>query len=354
MIYYNGELLNLTERNCKQKPEGDIEGDTYREIEAIRSKYFGEDKKGVVTLRYPNGIRKKHESDGRSGKQAMRYEPKKIFLLSLKSGDGLWQWSDKAAGLNSKYKRLGDKIKVSDPWMFYEDDIDLVWFLQKHCPQVKNGAVYFEDYEVLAEKQAKDTFGDIELKYMLSAKHSPLANDLKMLRSVASAFDIEDANKMGKWELRNVIYNAVSAGEKRNDKYVNAERLQLLTDNGAKMSAINTVRKYMNMDIIKWNSKEKAWWVYADDEWQAELLKIKATDISNKTHILFDKIASDSTFKGKVYSELGISNFQSKAEVKDLGRPAVFKMCNAEGIETTTKDTLDQLVEKYCEKLGIA
>lgn len=354
MLYYNGNLLDVSAINCKNKPEGDVEGDTYRQIEELRSQHFAKDKKGVVQLRYPNGILKKHNNRGTSGKKTMTYEPKKIFFISLKSRDGMWQWSDRRADVNGVNTHNHNKFKVSDPWLFYEKDIDLIWFIQNHCPQTANGSVYFEDPEAVAQKESKEIFDDIELKYMLSAKRSPLANNLELLRSVAGAFDIEGSDRMGKFELRQHIFNVVSEGEKKNNKYINADKLQMLTDNEAKMKAIDVVRKHINMGVIKWYGKEKAWYVFDGDEPTDELLKIKAVDLSNKTNILFDKIVSDSMFKGKVYSELGLNDFQSKAEVKELGRPALISMCSQNNIPYESKDKLDDLVEKYCKKMGIA
>lgn len=350
MLFFRGNLVDLSEKNCKGLPEGDLMGDAYREIEELRSKYFGADKKGVIQLRYPNGRLRKHKA---SRSNAAVYEPKKIFHLSLKSRDGQWQWSDRMADVNGINSHNYNKLKVSDPWLFYEKDLDLVWFIKSHCPQYKNGSVFFEDAEEVAEKEARETFGDIELKYMLSSRQSPLANDLNLLRDVASAFNIEGAPKMGKWELRNVLFEEVSSGEKRGDKYVNVDKLQVLTDNQAKMKAVSVVRKHMNMDVIKFNHKDNSWYIYSDDEWAVNLLKIRAIDKSNRVHILYDEIINKPQFKGKVFAELGISDFATKAEVKELGRPAVMSMCHQEGIEYEKKDTLDILVEKYCEKMGI-
>ena len=120
MLFYRGELIDVSKG--KGKPEGDIAGDVYRQIEELRSKYFDKDKKGVISLRYPNGRLKKHEAS-RMNNRAAVYEPKKIFFVSLKSNDGQWQWSDQLASVNGINSHNYNKRKISDPTLFYEKDL---------------------------------------------------------------------------------------------------------------------------------------------------------------------------------------------------------------------------------------
>ena len=156
MIFKLGVLVDWKKANAEDSTE---EARIAREIKALRYEYFDKDKKGFCQLRYPNGIRKKNQSG--------HYEPKKNFLLDLKSVDGVWRWSDRLPSDGKFSYANGNHFKVTDPWLFYEKDVELIWFLKNHCPQVLSKKVYFEDFEAVAEKEAKSLMADVDLKYII-------------------------------------------------------------------------------------------------------------------------------------------------------------------------------------------
>lgn len=338
MIFYNETFVDYKQGKGQ---DDTIEGQVYREIEELRSQYFGKDKKGLVQLRYPNGVMKKNKSG--------LYEPKKPFFLQVRSTDGMWRWNDRMQG---KYKQ-SNRFKISDPWIFSEDQIDLVWFLKNHCPEVKARMVHFEDPEEVAKKAAETKFSDIDLNFILYSKKSPISTDTNALRSVAEVFGVKDANTMGIWELRKAVYDEVSLGEKTKNKYVNIAKLEELTDNDSKMRAAQIVRKHINMGVLRFKSSDNTWYIHDGEEWGTPLLKINVVDRPNKEHVLLNEMLEKSSFKGKVYAELGIDMYETKADVKELGRPALISLCSQEGIEYDKKETLDDLVEKYCKHKGI-
>jgi len=339
MIFYNGEMVDY------KKKDTELAKEISKTIAEFKLNNFGKDKKGFCQLRYPNGVRVKNISG--------KYEPKKQFFLDLVSWDGLWRWSD-AKPRNGKFRyQNGNHLKISDPYMFEEKDAELVWFLQTHCPQVKSGKVYFEDFEAKAEKEAKELVEDLDIRHAIYSKKSPVSQDIPLLRQVAEVFGIEDVNKLGVFELRNALYHKITNGEASGSKYVNFQRFEELTDNKGKMRAATTIRKAINEESLRYNKKDKSWWSCAAGEDIECLLTLKPNEVADKEGVLLEKVIEDKSFRAIVYAELGITGYATKDEVKDLGYTALAKICKLEGIEVKTTDKLADLVDKYCEKFNI-
>lgn len=339
MIFNRGEHVDL------KNPQTDLAKETSRTITEFASNFFGKDKKGFCQLRYPNGVRVKNKSG--------MYEPKKIFFLDLVSFDGVWRWCDTMPrGGQFKYKN-GNHFKVSDPYLFYEKDKELVWFLKTHCPQFASGKVYFEDFEAEAEKEAKERIMDVDIKFTIFSGKSTVGNNIPLLRDVADVFGVEDVNTLGRYELKNKLFDAVVAGENVNSKYVNFEIFEELTDNEAKMKAASTIRKAIKTKQLVFNNREKAWYTHSGDTFLEQILKLKPNDVPEKENVLLNRVLNDKQFKGMVYSELGIVGYESKAEVRDLGFPALKKICKDEKIVIDKGDNMDVVVDKYCERFEI-
>lgn len=347
MLFYNTSLVDW--KQGKNAPEDSLEKKVWQQITELKSEHFGKEKKGLVQLRYPNGVRVKNMTSRGEGK----YEPRKIFLLDTLSFDGTWRYSPIKPKDGVFKNPNGNHIKIQDPTLFYEEDIELIWFLKYHCPQMKSGKVFFEDFEKIAADEMKEIVSDIDIKFALYSKNSPISKDATLLREVASIFRVENHSRLGLLELKNSLYHKVKEGDDRNDKYINYAKFEELTDNSGKRFAAATVRKAVETGTIKWKSDERAWYIYAGDEYVTELLKLKPNDVSSRDELLVKEILEKPAFKGKVYAELGVNNFNTKGEVKELGRPALMTMCKDLGIPTTNKSTVEELVGLYCEKMGI-
>ena len=340
MIFYNGQFVDWQVADDEQSQE------IRRTITEIKKNNFGEDKKGFCQLRYPNGIRVKNKSG--------LYEPKKKFFLDLVSYDGKWRWSPSMPRNGRFTYKNGNHFGIEDPYMFYEDDAELVWFLQNHCPQVKSGKVYFEDFDEVAKKEANELTENIDIQYAIYSNKSPIAKNLGLLRDVADAFGVEGVKKLTKFELKNALYKSIVEGEKANSKYVNLKKFEELTDNEAKMRAAQIVRKAINNGELKFKKADNTWYSYAGGEYLEPLLKVKLNEYADRQHILLDKVVEDKSFKGKVYAELGVSDFKTRAEVEEVDYHTLLKMCSDEGISLAKDEKKkDVLVEKYCSHLEI-
>lgn len=339
MIFYNGELVDY--KNGSDKTSVEIR----KTIAEFTANNFGEDKKGFCQLRYPNGVRVRNKSGA--------YEPKKIFFIDLVSHDGMWRWSDRIPR-NGKFRyQNGNHFKVEDDYRFFEKDAELVWFLKTHCPQLKSGKIYFEDFEETAKKEADSRIQDIDIKYAIYSNKSPLSKNLGLLRSVADIFGVEGVKKLTKSELKNELFDAIVAGEKQGSKYVNLKKFEEITDNGAKLKAAGIVRKAIHNDEIKYKKTDKAWYSYSEGEYLEPLMQLKSNEVPNKEHIFLGKVVEDKVFRSKVYAELGVSGYDTRAEVAELDYQALLKMCNDEGIVLDGGKQKETLVKKYCDHMDI-
>lgn len=338
MIFYNGNLVDW--KNDRDELSNDIR----RTITEFKSKHFGEDKKGFCQIRYPNGIRVKNQSG--------YYEPKKAFFLDLVSSDGIWRWSDRVPRNGRFSYPNGNHFKVEDSFHFTEENAELAWFLEAHSPQFKSGKVYFEDFEVAAEKEAKKRIEDVEISYAIYSHKSPVANKIGLLRDVADIFGVENVKKLTKHELKNSLFDAIKQGEKNGSKYVNLKKFEEITDSEAKLRAARIVRKAIHNDELKYKHSDKTWYSCDNGNYIEPLLKLKPNETANKEEVLLEKVLDDKTFKGKVYAELGVSDYTTRSEVEELGYNALIKMCSDEGIVLKDKK-METAVAEYCNKMGI-
>lgn len=343
MIFYNGALVDWKNENCDY-PDTDTVSKIRTTITEIKKNNFSEDKKGFCQLRYPNGVRVKNKSG--------LYEPKKKFFLDLVSYDGKWRWSPSMPRNGRFSYKNGNHYKVEDSEWFYEKDLELIWFLQTHCPQVKNGKVYFEDFDKKAGEEIKKMTENIDIQYAIFSEKSPVAKKMKLLRDVADAFGVEGVNKLTRNELKTALYNAVVEGEKNNSKYVNLKKFEELTDNEAKMKATQNIRKAINNDELKFKKADNTWYIYNDGEYIEPMLKLKLNEYKDRDHLLLEKVLGDKKFKSKVYAELGIEP-ETRAEVEELDFHVLKKMCGDEEIAIEKSDRKEDLVSKYCSHLEI-
>jgi hypothetical protein len=344
MIFYNGALVDWKNKNCDY-PDTDTVSKIRKTITEIKENNFSEDKKGFCQLRYPNGVRVKNKSG--------LYEPKKKFFLDLVSYDGKWRWSPSMPRNGRFSYKNGNHYKVEDSEWFYEKDLELIWFLQTHCPQVKSGKVYFEDFDKKAGEEIDKMTENIDIQHAIFSGRSPVAKDLKLLRDVADAFEVADVKKLTKNELKMQLYESIVRGEKNNSKYVNLKKFEELTDNNAKMRATQIIRKAIHNDELKFKKADNTWYIHNAGEYIEPMLKIKVTDYQDREHILLDKVLEDNSFKGKIYSELGVG-IETRADVEGLDFHVLKKMCgDEEGIAVEKSDRKDDLVKKYCSHFEI-
>lgn len=340
MIFYNGQLFEWKTDPSEEAKE------ISRTITELESEHFGEDKKGFCQLRYPNGVRVKNKSG--------LYEPKKQFFLDLVSFDGKWRWSPTMPRNGRFQYKNGNHFKIEDPYLFYKKDIELIWFLKTHCPQFKSGRVYFEDFEEKAKKEANERIENIDIQFAIYSNKSPIAKKLGLLREVADVFGVEGVKKLTRTELKNALYSTIITGEKTKSKYISLKRFEELTDNDAKMRAAGIIRKAIHNGELVFKKSDNTWYTYSDGDYIEALLKLKLSEYSNREHILLEKVLDDKSFKGKVYSELGVSDFTTRAEVEELDYPILLKMCGEEGITLEKGEKKkEDLVKKYCSHLEI-
>jgi hypothetical protein len=242
---------------------------------------------------------------------------------------------------------------VRDPYTIQAKDIEFLWFLLFQSAALKARRIYIEDMEADAEVVAKERASDVDVRYLIYGKTSPIAQDREVFKQVGSVFGVKDINRLGFMQLKNVIYGLVTEGEKRGNRFINFDVFEKLVNghNARRVSFI--IREAINDGSIRFNPKDYKWYFAIGGELTEELMSIKLKDVPHKEELLIEAVLSDGALKGAIFSALGRSDFESADELREYDRKVLFSMSNRYGVELTNKDTKEQIVEKLCEKLGM-
>lgn len=341
MLYYNGELFDW------QKGKGELESQVRSQMNELNQRFFGENAPGYAILRYPKGARKKNSSG--------YYEPLKPYTVDHYSPDNNWVFSRyrKRLGKNGNEDYVDKFTVVRDPYTIQAKDIEFLWFLLNHSAALKARRIYIEDMEADAEVVAKERASDVDIRYLIYGKTSPIAQDKEIFKQVATVFGVKDINRLGFMQLKNVIYGLVTEGEKNGNRFINFESFEKLVNghNARRISFI--VRGAINEGSIRWNAKDYKWYISIGGEFTEELMSVKLKDVPHKEELIIQAVLSDGALKGAIFSALGRSDFESDDELREYDRKVLISMSSRYGVETSSKDTKEQIVEKLCQKLGV-
>lgn len=334
MIYY---LDKEVDWNKKSLPPGSIEKQVKEEIEKIRSLYFGDKSTGVVKLIYPKGKPKEGEPPWLAAL--------KRFMIDLKSPDGVWRYSKGRRHRNGTWP--DHHLEVTYNTMYKEEDIELLWFLLQHSSAMKGKYVYIEDLEAEAKEEIKEMATDAYIAYMLTDKRSPIFSNETLIKQVAEIFGVRDVDKKGINQLRLELYDCVLEGEQMGDRFANYDKFEEMTSGSIRRKAAFNARRSINDGIVGY--KDRAWWLKEGREFTEKLLPLSSDEVQDRDEAFVDAVVNDRNIRARLYLVIGEEELQTADDLRDLDRPALFKMCK----DRKGNDNKEALVKKLCEQMGI-
>lgn len=341
MLYYNGKLVDY--KNGKDEFSSKLRADLHE----LSERFFGSNAPGYAILRYPKGERRKNVTG--------LYEPVKPYVVDHRSYDGQWFYSKKAPRIVNGREEFTDRFTVvRDPYTIYERDLEFLWFLLNHSSSLKAGRIYVEDKEALAEKEAKSLASDVDIRFMIYGKQSPIAQDKEIFRQVATIFGVKEVGRLGFMQLKNVVYGLVSNGERDGNRFINFDVFEKLVNGNVRRRVSHTVRSAINDGSLKFNPKDYKWYFSVGGEYVEELHTLKLIDVPHKEELLIEAALSDGALKGAIFSALGKDDFENADELREYDRKVLMGMGNRYGVEVSSKDTKEDIVKKLCEKLNVA
>lgn len=328
-----------------KNPKTQDEQKVRAEITEIKNKYFGEDKKGMVKLLYPRGEPKPEH--------AGVYEQLKIFSIPLQSADGEWRWSASKMTQKTKANPKGftdHHYEVRHQHIFTEKDVEFIWFLLNRS-SVLNRYVFIEDLEAKAEKKVKELASDADITFMLMGKNSPIGKDEQLLRQVASIFGIRDTQKMQINELKMAILEAVRAGEKAKDKFVNYEKFEEITSGANARKAAFVARTAINDKVVGY--KDRAWYLMSGSSFDEKIMELKQAEVQYRDQVFIQEVVNNPNVRDRLFTVMGENEGQTCAELRELGRPALqSKLHKLTGI--LNKDgKKEEILKQVCDELKI-
>lgn len=343
MIYYNGEFVDYRDNNNK----GELESKLRSEIHDIDQKYFGKTAQGFAIVRFPKGKRIQDEVTG-------TWYPVKPFPTFHKSADRMWIFSrTKKTSINGR-ENYGDAFTIiRDPYKITKKDIEFLWFLLNHSSDVKAGLLQIEDKEAMATKEAKEFSSDVDIRYLIYGKTSPIGRNEELFRKIASVFGIKDVERHGFNQLKNIVYGIVSEGENSGSRFINFDVFEKLVNGHQRLRLSFIIREAISDGSIKFNQKDYKWYFASGGELIEPLFTVSLKDLQHKEELLIEAAILDLSLKGAILSALGRADFENVDELREFNKQTLMSMTSRYGLDVTNKDNVESLVEKICGKFGI-
>ena len=340
MIYYNDTLVS-----SKDTPE--IYPEITRQKAEIRADYFAEGKRGFVRLLYPKGRAKQNNS--------MYWEPRKPFLVPLISGDGMYRFSEIKPHVdpNTKAFKFTESHKmIKDGDVFYENDIEFIWLLFHHSREVEKGILVIENPEAIAKEKNETKAEDIDLRYYLFGKSSPLngKKGTESLNSLADAIGITDSKIMGEEELRYTVFETFTNGEKNKDPIVNFNNFMDLTHAENKRRALITARTAIASGKLRFDRSLYAWRLDGEED---IFLKLTGAQQGQAESLVLEKIIEDPIRRIWLFDYMGEEQVSSISELESIKRPNLLQLAKKFKVDIDKKDSNPDLVRKIADKIAI-
>lgn len=338
MIYRNEVLIDW--KKGKGTACTEDEAKVYQEITAIKNKYFGDNTMKIVTLLYPKG---EFKDDG-------SFVVPKLFPIPLSSSDGVWRYSESKI---RKDKTFVDSAKfIKHQTTFTERDLEFLWFLVNKSALL-NRFVFIEDLEAKAEAELNKMADDADIRFMITSPRSPFAKDEKAVREVAEIFGVQDVNRRGIGQIKKDLYDTLVRGQKMNDRFINFDKFDELTQGEVKRKAAFKARESINDKVVKF--QDGAWWLMHGSEPQEKLMTIKQKDAGDKEKMFIDEIVNNPNTRSRLFTAIGEEESVTAADYRELSvgtlRKKVSEECGS-GAQKAS-DTKEDLIRTLCEKHGI-
>ena len=329
----------------------EIEKEVKDQIEEIRTAYFGEDTMGVVKLIYPRG----EPERGENGELLKVFGVMKKFPIELKSADGAWRYSPSRPIRTSKGLDFPESHKfVTFRTPFREKDIEFVWFLIHHSSFLNNKHLYIEDLEKEAQKEIEEIASVADIQHAIAGKTSPIANDETLLREVAEVFGLKDVNKKKIGQIKTELLNEIIEGQKRNDRFINYEKFEELTQGNTKRKAAYVARKAIEDGMVKYKMTDHSWYIVYGRDMAEKLITIKAGDTDDRNEVLINEVVSNINIRSRLYDAVGEVETYYADDLRQMDKSTLqTKASLMKDVELKTTDTKEDIIKKICEATDI-
>lgn len=346
MIYHQNKFVDWN----KSTGLNDIEKQVKKGIEEIREKYFKEgdpEEKKVVKFYDQNGARTQNVSG--------HWEPRKPFPLKFTGGRGEWRYTPTMPGLDKNGQPMfTESCKImSEICYVREDEIELAYFLINHNPSVKSGRIKIIDDEKDAQEKADSYSDDLDLRYHLYGKASPVANDRNLLDDIASTFGVKDVESLGLAQLKNRIYDVVVSGDKSRNRFINTKEFMSLIDNEGKRQVAQVVYRAVKNGDLKYSNKTYGYHFVEGGVMGEKIIDIAGKDESSAVQILINECANNEKVRNDIYGYLGIKVDKMVESYRDKGILELKNIAKERELKfnwTTIKK--EELVKLLCEAEG--
>jgi len=338
MIYYLDELVNWKD------PKSRIEKDVRDAIETIREKYFGENRPNVVKF-LNNRAKTVQNTSG-------YYEPMKKFPLRFVNRAGDWRYT------KSMPKSTKDGPSFIAPFelmsyikYMYEVDIEYIYFLIIHCESVLSGRITLIDDEAIATAKAVTMATDLELRYHLFSESSPIAKDRALLSDIAVTFGVTDVDALGINQLKNRIYELVTAGDNSSHRFINTQSFMELIGNEEKRKVAKVIYGAVKRGDIVYSNKDYGFHFVEGGKVNTEIIfSVAGRDASSATQIFISECASNDKIRQDVYGYLGVVGGLTVEEIRNKNIHMLRATCKEKQVPISNimSKSKEELVEALC------
>lgn len=346
MIYHLNKLVEWE----KTSQLTEIEKQVKKGIEEIREKYYSKEvpeEKRVVKFFDPQGIRIKNVSG--------YYEPRKPFPLKFVGGRGEWRYSPVMPGVDANGNPIfTESCKIfSEVEYVRENDIELAYFLLNHNPSVKSGRITIVDDEADAQKKVDSFSDDLDLRFHLYSKNSPVANDKTLLEDIAVTFGVKDVESLGIAQLKNRIYDVVILGDRTGNRFINTKEFMNLIDNDGKRRVAQIIYRAVKNGDLQYSPKTYGFHFVEGGKLGEKIVDIAGKDSSSAVMILINECSENHKVRSDIYGYLGIKEDKVVDSYRDKGIQELKKIAKEKELQfnwTTIKK--EELIKLLCEAEG--
>ena len=302
MIYFLNKSVDWS------NPKTEVEKAVAKGIAEIRETYFGTDKPGVIKLVDERGKRELNVSG--------YYEPSKIFPLELVGGEqGEYRYTAALPRLDDKGNpQFSDSRKhVKYILELKEKDIELAYFLLRHNQQIAKGRIKVVDDEADALKRVNKEADDLDLKYYIFSRTSPIADSTDVFKSIAITFGIPGVNSLGINQIKNRIYEVVSAGNKDSNRFVNTKTFMELIASDEMREVAQIIYDAVEKKDLIYSTKDFAWHFSSGGDLGESILNVPGKDQANAIQLLINGCVNKVELRKAVFGFLGKINYKLDA-----------------------------------------
>ena len=194
---------------------------------------------------------------------------------------------------------------------------------------------------------------DIDLRFHLFSKSSPIANDVKLLKEIAVTLNVPDVDSIGVQQLKNRLYDFITKGNKHGNKFVNTEVFMELTSADDKRKIAFAVASAVNNKDLMYSTKDFQWHFVEAGKLGDPILYVAGKDANMATTILINQCISDAKFRASIYGYLGLEEKTQLDIFREMTRKELMSKCDDLEVSYRDNEKKEDLVEKVCEKLGV-